>query len=424
MDQLFNKYNVNVPRYTSYPTIMSWNNEKCSSEWTTHVNRQDEIDLYFHIPFCSELCWYCGCNRKITRDSSQIDLYTEYLLKEWKLLEAKSSKVKSVHFGGGTPNALSIENFKSLYQNIIPENAELSIELDPRTLEEGLLTYLSSKNLKHTSFGIQDFDVDVQNAINRYQPYDLVEKVVSDLRSQSDCSINFDLIYGLPKQSIDSIHDTIVKVKKLNPDYIALYSYAHLPRMFPAQKLIKDADLKNGKSKRELYEYAKNELESVGYVEIGLDHFALKDSKLHKASLRRSLKRSFMGYTEKKTQTLVGIGASSISEGTDFYLQNAKSIKEYFEFLDSGKLPFVKTHIMSSEDKESKRIINELMCNLYIDKKDVEDGTCLNEYLDDKLLEEHDDTYLISSIGRPFLRNIASTFDQYLVSETSFSKSL
>jgi oxygen-independent coproporphyrinogen III oxidase len=416
MSDLYKKYDVNVPRYTSYPTIVDWNNCANEQKWMNHVKDSEQLDLYIHIPFCNKLCWYCACNREVTKDQKKIDKYTSYLLKEIDQYSIKDHKIGNIHFGGGTPNALSVQNFHNILNSFNKKDFSISVEIDPRVISEQKIEAYSLYNVKHLSFGIQDFDIDVQNAINRYQPFELVQNIYNQEREKIDCDINFDLVYGLPKQNLESIQYTLDKVQELSPDTIALYSYAHMPKIFSAQKLINEQELLVGKDKRHLYDMAKKRLLEIGYVEIGLDHFVKKETKLYEAFKTNQLKRSFMGYTHLKSDTLVGIGVSSISESKNFYFQNTKDIDSYYKRLNNHESLFVKNHEMSEDDITRKFFINDLMCNLSVKQNRalaLDDNKKIDEFISDKILENDEDNFIVKESGKPFLRNIASVFDRY-----------
>jgi oxygen-independent coproporphyrinogen-3 oxidase len=435
MRDLYQKYDKAGPRYTSYPPVPFWQGPPSELDWMEHIkkhfNPKQGVDLYIHIPYCQTLCWYCGCFRTISKDLDKGDVYTEYLLKEWDhyIKAIPEIRLHSLHFGGGTPTFLKPQTLKKLLATLAPyqnENFLGSIEVDPRTCELEHLEVLSEFGVKRISMGIQDFDPEVQAAINRHQSFDMVKHLVGQIRERKFNSVNFDLIYGLPKQNTRTIRSTIEKVIELQPDLIAFYSYAHLPDKLKNQRLIKDEDLPSGVEKRELYELGRELLFSQGYVEVGLDHFARKDSYLGQAAIEKRLKRNFMGYTDEKTPNLIALGVSSISNSPESFVQNEKDIKRYFEFLDEGKLPITKGHIMSDHDKLIDEIIHELMCNKQLSVSQLDGHPHYDAVMEelqsmeqDGLLDFNNDMIVLTPSGQPFLRNVAMVFDQYLKKQTS-----
>jgi oxygen-independent coproporphyrinogen III oxidase len=431
MEKLIEKYDKPGPRYTSFPALPFWKNNLETQTWISHVGEsldaEGAIDLYIHIPFCQKLCWYCGCNRIITKNRDRSIEYIEALENEWKFYTNNFPhiKIKSIHFGGGTPTFLPNDQLNQLlgiFQNYIDESFIGSIEIDPRTVDIDQLNTLRKFGFKRASLGIQDFDEEVQIAINRIQSYELVETIVGMLRQTGFESINFDLIFGLPKQSIQSIKDTISKVSTLNPDLLAFYSYAHLPERIANQKLINEEFLPTGNEKRALYDEGKKALFENGYHEVGMDHFAKKESYLYQAFDKRKLHRSFMGYTDTKSSTLIGIGATSISNTKKSFRQNEKDVKNYIEQMSEVNIPNNQTsHNMEYSDQITNEIIQSLMCNLQADislLKDLEIWNAIQsglvEFEKDKLVRTESDMLYITELGRVFLRNICMIFDPYL----------
>lgn len=431
LKELILKYNRPGPRYTSYPPVPFWNNTPTEADWITHIqkNYQEElgIDLYVHVPFCESLCYYCGCNRTITKNHNVEDSYLAALLKEWSIYKEKLGfipKVNSLHFGGGTPTFLSPENLKKLIINLLQNKSESfigSIEIDPRTCRDEHLEVLSLLNINRISLGIQDFDPLVQKAINRDQSPAMVAELVDKLRARKFDSINFDLIYGLPNQSLDSISETIKIVSKLRPDLIAFYSYAHLPDKIKNQRLIKDSELPTPDLKRELYDSGKKQLIENGYIDVGMDHFALPTSYLYKAMISKKLHRNFMGYVDKKSSILIGLGSTSISDSSLSFVQNIKDVKAYEQKTSLGVLPIEIGHTHNDDDLLIQEIILQLMChdeiNLNVTKKlphweNIQDE--LRSFEEDGILEIKDDQIRITKIGKGFVRNVAMSFDYYL----------
>jgi oxygen-independent coproporphyrinogen III oxidase len=420
------KYDLSIPRYTSYPTVPYWNGAPEENKWLTSIETEHAIDLYIHIPYCKQLCFYCGCFKSITKKTSKATEYVELLIKEWKIyLRAKPDlKINTIHFGGGTPTFLSAQDFVTLLAELRPYYSEQftgSIELDPRTTTTDQLKVLSEFKFSRASLGIQDFNKDVQETINRVQSIELVEAVIEDLNHYQFNSINFDLIYGLPKQTTNSISETIGEVLKMKPNLIAFYSYAHLPSKIPSQKIFKNEDLPTGKEKKELYDFGKSMLEKSGYVEIGLDHFALKGSYLHNAFESGKLLRSFMGYTERKSRTMIGLGLSSISQTDYHYAQNSKDLVEYKTNIEDGHLGLSNGHTFSDNDRVREGIIQKWMCTGKISSDSLksldnfeEVFLKMKEFEEDGIIYKKEEDIFLTKIGKPYLRVIASSFDEYL----------
>lgn len=425
---LINKYNRPAPRYTSYPPVPYWTNAPDELSWISHLkmayNENSGVDLYVHVPFCESLCYYCGCNRTITKNHDIEEGYLQMLLKEWELYKEKLGfvpKVNSLHFGGGTPTFLSGKNLErvmiSLLENKAP-NFVGSVEIDPRTVKLEHFEVFKQYGITRVSLGIQDFDVVVQRAINRMQSPEMVKKIVDQIKERNFDSVNFDLIYGLPNQTVNSIKETFEVVGQLRPDLIAFYSYAHLPDKIKNQKLIIEKDLPSAEQKRELYLTGKKILEEKGYVEIGMDHFALPGSSLHKAMVEKKLHRNFMGYVDKKSNVLIGLGPTSISDSSMSFIQNAKDNKSYEEMLNAGKLPLSGGHTHTKDDLLIQELILQLMCQheMSLEKKDAipfwsEIQKELSEFKNDGLIELSDEKMKIKTSGNGFLRNIALSFD-------------
>lgn len=440
MENLIKKYDVAGPRYTSYPAVPFWNGTPSQENWISHIksNYNDEqgIDLYIHIPYCVKLCYYCGCNRSITKDLDKGGAYTEQLLKEWSLYllkVGKDIKISSLHFGGGTPTFLKpvyMDRLLNVLSKSFKEDFTGSIEVDPRTCDEEHLQVLQKYRFKRISMGIQDFDLTVQTAINRVQPYELVETLVKKVWKYEFTSLNFDLIFGLPHQTVSSIEDTIHKVMKLKPSIIAFYSYAHLPDRLKNQKLIDETALPHGPEKRLLYTTGKALLESLGYNEIGMDHFALEGSYLSDVHKDKKLLRNFMGYTDKKSNIMLGIGLTSISNTPNSFAQNSKDLKEYTSLLEKDQIPLFNGHTMNEEDRIVEDIVQNIMCNGVVELSKAKDLD-LRDTIKDELskmsedglinLKENGD-YNVTSVGHVFLRNIAMSFDSHLRAKKNAAK--
>jgi oxygen-independent coproporphyrinogen-3 oxidase len=430
MKTLLAKYNRAGPRYTSYPPVPFWKNTPNEVEWISHLKTvysdKEGMDLYVHIPFCEKLCYYCGCNRIITKNKSVQDNFVDLLIKEWKIYCDQLGfipKINSLHFGGGTPTFLTPENFDKLISELVvnrKDNFRGSVELDPRNTTIEHLDSFVRNGITRVSLGIQDFDPEVQKAINRHQSFALVENLVQEMRARGFESINFDVIYGLPKQSVKTITETFLLIRKLRPDLIAYYSYAHLPERLKNQRLIKTEDLLQGQEKLELYEVGKTLLAEEGYFDVGMDHFALPHNFLYQAKQDLKLHRNFMGYVDKKSNILLGLGPSSISDSSMSFLQNEKGLNEYEVKIKSGQLAIANGHTHNNVDIEIQKIILNLMCNneseLIASEKipywdDVQKE--LESMRQDGILEFDDQKITVLPIGKSFIRNIAMTFDFY-----------
>lgn len=426
MESLIKKYDRPGPRYTSYPPLPFWKHIPDEADWISQINnnliRDPKLDLYLHVPFCEQLCYYCGCNRIITKDKSREKEYTRVLLKEWNNYLKHISEpfsIQSVHFGGGTPTFLSPESLGEILSVLKPRMASDfigAIEIDPRTCLPEHLEVLKSFGIKRISLGIQDFDPVVQKKINRMQSFELVENLCRKIRQMNFESLNFDLIYGLPGQTVETISKTFEFVTKLNPDTIAFYSYAHLPEKIVNQRLIKDSDLPRPDEKIKLYLHGQELLKDRGYLHIGMDHFALPGSFLLK-----ELTRSFMGYTDKKSTLLIGLGPSAIGSGTTMYVQNKKDLREYQEDVNQDKLPLSLGHKLSREEQSMSETIQELFCLGEVHFADgLQVRADMKEFELDGLVDWKNNNHMkVTELGKLFLRNIAMAIDPLLKSTTT-----
>ncbi len=431
---LIQKYNIPVPRYTSYPTVPFWDKTPDVTEWKQLVkesfdisNSKDGISLYIHLPFCESLCTYCACNTRITVNHKVEEPYLEAVVKEWKMycdVFVGKPRIREIHLGGGTPTFFNPVNLSKLINGILNEaevceNAEFSFEAHPSNTLPGHLIALYNLGFRRISYGIQDFYLKVQEAINRYQSFEEVQTVVSQCRNVGYNSVNFDLVYGLPFQNLSSITDTIEKVLELKPDRIAFYSYAHVPWIKPGQRKFTEKDLPLDEEKRELYETGRKYFLENGYVEIGMDHFALKTDALYQASENKTLHRNFMGYTNNYTRLLVGLGASSISDSWTAFAQNIKTVEEYQDCVNSGKLPVVKGHVLNDEDLIIRKHILNIMCHFETEWQDTnlqcaalyEGVERLKDLEQDKLVEIKPYQLKVTEKGKAFLRNICMCID-------------
>jgi len=437
---LIQKYNIAGPRYTSYPTVPYWDKEGISIEnWkkTTkkafnESNSTEGISIYIHLPFCENLCTFCGCHKRITKQHSVEEPYLTTVLKEWDLycdLFEDKPRIKELHLGGGTPTFFSSENLKTLINGIMAkaektDNFEFSYEGHPNHTTKEQLQTLYNLGFHRNSFGVQDYDPKVQKIINRVQPFENVKQVTEWSREIGYNSISHDIIFGLPHQTKESIIDTINKTKSLKPDRIAFYSYAHVPWIKgTGQRGYDEKDLPKDEEKRELYEIGKKMLHDLGYVEIGMDHFALKTDSLHKAMASKTLHRNFMGYTAGKTKLMVGLGMSSISDSWYSFAQNVKTVEEYQNIVNQGEIPIFRGHLLSNEDLIIREHILNMMCHLETNWEDKKlqfsslknSLKRLEEMEKDGLVKISKNGLSIPEKGRPFVRNICMAFDLRLI---------
>ncbi len=446
--KLLNKYDHPVPRYTSYPTVPYWSDSPSSADWLVSLNKNLSDDksawsMYLHIPFCETLCSFCGCNTSITKNKSRGEDYVNILLSEWENYKNevqyfKQRPLKQIHLGGGTPNFLSSESFKKLITPIFndclinKDEFEASIEVDPRRCSVEQLETLAELGFNRISIGVQDFNIEVQKLINRVQSFEKVKMVTDTSRKLGMPSVNFDLIYGLPKQSMDLFKKTIAQTISLKPDRIALYSLAIVPWIKPSQKLFKDEDLPMGADKRALYEYARTEFLAEGYIEIGMDHFALPSDSLAKSVQDKTLHRNFMGYTCKQSEVLLGLGVSSISETKDCFHQNEKVLTLYQDKVEKSQVPTLRGHKLSTDDIYYRKKVMEFMTQLEVEIDNDEQAEdvkqFLNEMIDDKLVEVINGKLKLTEKGHPFIRNACLVWDQRLrlkkPDAKTFSKSI
>lgn len=439
---LLEKYNRPGPRYTSYPAYPHWDSPPSHDEWLEELHGMNDLraDLYVHIPYCQSLCTYCGCTRTISRDLKKGLDYTSLLLDEWMIYkdEFPHLKIDSLHFGGGTPTFLKAEYLRALLENFSPyfsESFSGAAEIDPRVTSQDQIEVLHQYGVDRLSLGIQDFDPKVQKICNRIQPASMVEGFLKMIRGQGVQNINFDLIYGLPEQTIDSITQTMDHVRRMRPETIALYGYAHVPWRSKAQKSLEKYHIPSGPEKRALYEKSKDLLLESGYLEIGLDHFALEENGLYQSFKKGELKRTFMGYSTQKAPVTLGLGVSAISSTKKTYIQNDKEVLGYSEKLFKGEVPLFNGHKLSMRDQVSARIIQSIMCQnradfatLMIYLNDEEKSNLfyeLEELERDGIVKLTSLSLEVPEAGRAFLRNICMPFDHRLTKEENrFSKTV
>lgn len=431
---LFKKYDVPAPRYTSYPTVPYWTDSPTTEQWIGHLKSAFDKSsmswsMYIHIPFCETLCTFCGCNTSITKDHQREQPYLKLLLNELDAYlqavpEMKNRPLKQIHFGGGSPTFFSANHLRVLVEEIYrrvkidKNNFEGSIEVDPRRTTRDQLVELRQLGFSRVSLGVQDFNPEVQRLINRIQPREMTEDITKTARDLGYTSVNFDLIYGLPKQTEESIREMAELTVKLRPDRIALYSFALVPWIKPAQRLFKDEELPVGAEKRRLYEIARGILQDGGYHEIGMDHFALPTDALSRAERDHSLHRNFMGYTEHRTDVLLGLGVSSISETPGCFHQNEKALPVYERRVQAGEIPTLRGHILSELDRKRREQILRFMTQWEVELESEEQAQDAKSFLEslisDNLVKIENRKLILTDQGRPFLRNACMALDQRL----------
>ena len=439
MKTLVQKYNIAGPRYTSYPTVPYWNMDSFSGKtWQQTLiqsfeesNVVEGISLYIHLPFCEQMCTFCGCHKRITKRHDKEGPYIQAVLKEWWLycnLFSSRPRIKELHLGGGTPTFFSPENLKALIDGIFKtaakaEGFEFSFEGHPNNTTKEHLETLYNLGFRRVSFGVQDYNETVQKAINRVQPFENVKRVTEYAREIGYTSVGHDIIFGLPFQTLEHVEQTILKTKELMPDRLAFYSYAHVPWLKGnGQRGYNDADLPSADDKREQYEKGKLMLSKVGYKEIGMDHFALPTDALFKSMESSELHRNFMGYTASKTQLMIGLGVSSISDSWYGFAQNVKGLEEYYHLLDNNIIPVYRGHILTEEEQIIRKHILNLMCRFESSWYGQEEYfpellevlERLEEMESDGLVEIGSNVLRVTEKGRPFIRNISMAFDVLL----------
>ena len=438
MNSLIDKYNIPGPRYTSYPTVPFWDEASFTSDlWQQSVtksfnesNAEEGISIYIHLPFCEALCTFCACHKRITKQHSVETPYLETVLKEWDLYvklfsdSAKKPKIKELHLGGGTPTFFSPGNLRKLLEGIfskaeIAENPEFSFEGHPNNTTRAHLQTLYDLGFRRASFGVQDYDPKVQKAINRIQPFENVENVTNWAREIGYKGVSHDLVFGLPFHTWEKMEYTIRKTLELKPDRLAFYSYAHVPWIKGVgQRGFDENDLPSGEEKRKLYENGKKLLEDLGYKEVGMDHFALEHDDLYQSMVSGDIHRNFMGYSSSKTQLMIGLGMSAISDSWYAFAQNEKTVEDYQKRVEEGKIPVFRGHILNDEDLKIRQHILNLMCrletswDLQTSFPEIENALqALKEMETDGLVEISNNSIKITEKGRAFTRNVAMTFD-------------
>ncbi|MFT2111457.1 oxygen-independent coproporphyrinogen III oxidase [Marinomonas sp. 2405UD68-3] len=445
--KLIEKYNLSGPRYTSYPTASQFSSDisKISLIERMLAPATKPLSLYFHVPFCAHLCYYCACNKIVTKKYDKSREYIELLDEELRLrslMIQTEQPVTQLHFGGGTPTFLSTESIKTLLDKITQyftlledDSGDYSIEIDPREIDEEKLTCLRKVGFNRLSFGIQDFDERVQTAIRRSQSVELVTKILNQAKELKFHSINFDLIYGLPFQSVESFERTLNIVLEMSPDRLSVFNYAHLPERFPSQKRILNTSLPSAETKLAMLKRIIERLTDAGYVHIGMDHFAKAEDSLAIAQKEQRLKRNFQGYTTHKETDLIAFGTSAISHFNNTYIQNHIDLVTYQQSIENGQLPIAKGYISTEDDLIREHVIMTLMCDYELDfasfkkkfnvpfdcyfSKEHKELTSLEK---DKVIMIDNQKIQVTDAGKLLIRCICMIFDQYLNNGTRYSK--
>ena len=442
---LIRKFDITGPRYTSYPTADRFV-EAFGEQDLTHALAKRNVggviqplSVYVHLPFCSSLCWYCGCNKVVTKDHGRSAKYIKYLGKELELVGAHMAaqpeagrEICQLHWGGGTPTFLSRDEMAELMQMLrerfeLAPDAEVSIEVDPRSTEPGRMAFLAELGFNRVSIGVQDFDPAVQAAVHRIQGEDLTRRVVEESREAGFRSVNLDLIYGLPKQTLDSFNATLDRVLDIAPDRIALYSYAHLPALFKPQRRIHEAELPPAEAKLEIMSLAIGRLTRAGYTFIGMDHFARPDDELAVAQRQGRLQRNFMGYSTQAGADMLGFGVSAIGSIGPNYYQNEKTLEDYYERLDAGRLPVMRGLELTPDDLVRRAVIQSLICNFRVSIEAIELAWLvdfrrafaaelqeLGRLEQDGLVDIQPEWIVVTPRGRLLVRAVCAVFDKYL----------
>lgn len=438
--EMIQKFDVAGPRYTSYPTAPVWTEDVTSRIYIEKLQAFGQNDktlsLYIHLPFCRSLCTFCACNVIIRpADEKYSEEYLKYLFKEIDLVAkaiGRRKKIRQLHWGGGTPTFSGEDQIRRLFGKIrstfdIDTDAEIAIEIDPRTISESKMRTLHDVGFNRVSMGVQDFDEDVQKSVNRIQPLEVVERTTRWSRELGFGSINFDLIYGLPNQTRASFDDTVEKVIALRPERIALYSFAYVPWLKHHQRKIDTQTLPDANEKMEIFVSARNKFLDAGYQAIAMDHFALKSDELAKAFNEQRLYRNFMGYTVKPADEYIGLGMTAIGFLENTFIQNVKELPEYYRLLREETLPVERGKVLTRDDQIRQWVIHSLMCHFSVKRqafsvkfsvefdeyfKDEQDH--LNNCVEDGLLQKTDDGYEATEMGRLFIRNVCMGFDWYL----------
>lgn len=444
-EYLIQKYNGQIPRYTSYPTANHFHEsieEKEVQLWLKNTPVDKPVSLYIHIPFCMKMCGYCGCFTRVAGHYKPVSQYVTTLIKEihnTASLLGRQRRVSSIHFGGGTPTILETQDMARLFEAIDKSfgrtsNCEIAIEADPRTLKHEMVFTLAYEGFNRISIGVQDTNPAVQEAIGRVQPDDLINQTMAVLKEQNIDSINMDLIYGLPRQTVSTMKETAQKVVKWRPQRISLFGYAHVPWMRPHQKKLEEFGLPNSLERARMFETAEEVLLQEGYVPIGMDHFVLPNDPMAEALKNKTLRRNFQGYTTDTAETLLAFGISGISRFEQGYAQNTTALREYQEAVLGNHIPIKRGYTLQRDDYFHSAIIDAFMCYGQVDlmeicQKHEKECQYLQPFLDhvmvyceDGLCELDGHTLILQPKGRLFQRLVASAFDPYLANQPNVQK--
>ncbi len=441
--RLYKKYDVAGPRYTSYPTAPHFHTGFGEAAYRQVASGSNEdpiprpLSLYAHIPFCHSLCYYCACSKIVTRHTAKAEIYLHYLERELALqgpLFDRDRPLRQLHLGGGTPTYMDDRQLWRLMQAVgrqfslaVPEEREFSVEVDPRAVGDETIAVMAELGFNRISVGVQDFDPEVQKAVNRLQSLEQTMQVIDDARRNGYRSVSLDLIYGLPKQTLERFAATLDQVIGIRPERLSIYNYAHLPERVKAQRLIVTEDLPSPEEKLEILAYTVDRLTRAGYRYIGMDHFALPESDMARALDDGTLQRNFQGYSTHADCDLIGIGMTSIGKIGDSYSQNLRDLKAYYQALDAGRLPVARGYLLNADDRLRREVIEQIMCRAWLDFAAIEHAydirfadyfrselDALQDMENDGLLRRRENGLEILPAGRLLLRNIAMVFDRYL----------
>ena len=436
-DALLARYDRRVPRYTSYPTALQFHGgveAATYARWLESVPAGVDASLYLHVPYCHSLCWYCGCNTKIVARYSPVADFMRRVVREMDLVaERLSGRVvaRHVHWGGGTPNILAPADIETLARETaqrfaVAKGAEFAVEIDPRLMDEPRAVALGRAGVTRASVGVQDFDADVQEAVNRVQPYAMVAETVGMLREQGIAAFNFDLMYGLPAQTVDGMRRNVDLALSLGPDRVSLFGYAHVPWMKKHQRMMDEQAMPDTPSRWRMAEAAADALQAAGFVRIGLDHFARAEDAIASAASSGELRRNFQGYTTDGADLLLGFGPSAIGSLAQGYVQNATETRRWSEAVEAGRLATARGVEASAEDRLRRDVIHRLMCDLAVDVEDVArrhdfpagyfrpEKARLAPFVADGLIRLDGDRIELLPLGQPLMRTVAAVFDRYL----------
>ena len=438
-ESLYRRYGAPVPRYTSYPTAPHFQpgvTADTTRGWLGNIGQESSLSLYFHVPFCAEMCWFCGCHTKIVKRTRPVGDYARLLGREVAMTAEAAGALKSpkrvvnVHWGGGTPTMLSGDDFSILMDTVrghfhLTADADVAVEIDPRTLTRDMAESLAGAGVNRASLGVQDFNDHVQKAINRIQPFEVTEKAVGWLRDAGIGAVNFDLMYGLPEQSADDVVRSVNFAHRLAPDRLAVFGYAHVPWMKTHQRMIDEKSLPGPAQRIDQFAAAAKRLNELGYRSIGLDHFARRGDALSVALDEGRLRRNFQGYTADRADVLLGFGASSIGSLGEGYVQNAVPLRDYRRRIRDGNLAVVRGIELTAEDRLRRAVIERLMCGYEVDltalaaaagsdETFAAERAALATMAADGLVEWKDGRLSITERGRPWMRTAAAVFDRYL----------